>query len=127
MSKRYVEQLVEAWEEGYKKGFVTFWVLMALHDGPKHVQQVHHYIIAGDIATNITVDEKSLYRSMAKFAKMDLIDSERIASTSGGPANKVYHLTDTGREALQLFVQRNIVDVFMQEEFKKIIQEIQDE
>lgn len=122
-----MEQLVEAWEEGYKKGFVTFWVLMALHDGPKHMQQVHRYITAGDIYTNITVDEKSLYRSMAKFSKMDLIDSELVASKSGGPATKVYHLTDTGREALQLFVQRNIVDVFMQKEFRKVIQEIQDE
>lgn len=122
-STTYVEQVVTAWEDGYKKGLLTFWVLMALNDGLKHVQQVKEYI-EQSMNTNLTVDEKSLYRSMSRFKKMELIYSQDQPSESGGPAFKVYALTETGRRALKLFSERNIEDVFLTPTFQQAIKRI---
>jgi DNA-binding PadR family transcriptional regulator len=119
----YIEQVVTAWEDGYKKGLLTFWVLMALQDGEKHVQQIKHYI-EETMQTNLTVDEKSLYRSIGRFKKMDLISSQDQPSDNGGPAYKAYVLTATGRQALKLFCDRNILNVFLTPSFKQAIERI---
>ena len=117
-NQSYVTQIVEAWEDGYKKGLLTFWVLLALHNGPKHMRQIKQYIEV-DSQSNLTVDEKSLYRSMSRFQKMDLLDSYKEQSSAGGPDFKVYRLTDVGHEALRLFYQRNIKQVFLSDVFEK--------
>ena len=115
-NQTYVNQVVDAWEDGYKKGLLTFWVLLALHNGPKHMRQIKMYI-EHECHTNITADEKSLYRSMSRFQKMDLVSSYKQQSDAGGPDYKVYQLTKSGRQSLQLFYQRNIADVFLTNEF----------
>lgn len=115
-NRSYSEQVVEAWEESYKKGLLTFWILLALHRGPKHVRQIKQYI-EEEIPTNLTVDEKSLYRSITRFKKMDLLTSGDVPSVNGGPALKVYTLAPSGEQALRLFFKRNIADVFLSKEF----------
>lgn len=117
-NQSYVEQVVDAWEDGYKKGLLTFWVLLALYNGPKHMRQIKQYI-ENDSASNLTVDEKSLYRSMSRFQKMDLLTSYKEQSDAGGPDFKVYRLTDAGHEALRLFYRRNIENVFLTKVFEK--------
>lgn len=112
----YVNQVVYTWEENYKKGLLTFWILLAIYNGPKYIRQIKTYI-ESDIATNLTVDEKSLYRSTARFKKMDLIVEHEEPSTNGGPALKVYELSQQGREALKLFYEHNIKQVLQTEQF----------
>lgn len=112
----YVNQIVYAWEDSYKKGLLTFWILLAIHNGPKYVRQIKTYI-ESDMATNFTVDEKSLYRSIARFKKMELIVEHDEPSTRGGPTLKVYELSPQGREALKLFYERNIKQIFLTKQF----------
>ncbi len=119
----YSEQVVEAWEETYKKGLLTFWILLALHRGPKHVRQIKQYI-EKEITTNLTVDEKSLYRSITRFKKMNLITSEDVPSEKGGPALKVYSLAPPGDAALKLFYERNIESVFLSNKFNEETKEL---
>lgn len=122
-NRLYSEQVVEAWEETYKKGLLTFWILLALHRGPKHVRQIKQYI-EEEIPTNLTVDEKSLYRSITRFKKMNLLSSEDVPSLNGGPALKVYALAPPGEQALKLFYQRNIADVFLSKKFHNEVKEL---
>lgn len=114
---RYVDQVVDAWEDGYKKGLLTFWVLVALHNGPKHMQQIKHYIEV-EAPSNLTVDEKSLYRSLTRFRKMDLLEAHDSPSQNGGPPLKLYGLTPVGKDALRLFYERNIGQVFLTKQFQ---------
>jgi DNA-binding PadR family transcriptional regulator len=122
-NRTYDEQVVEAWEETYKKGLLTFWILLALYRGPKHVQQIKRYI-EEEVPTNLTVDEKSLYRSITRFKKMNLITSDDVPSEKGGPALKVYSLAPPGDRALRLFYKRNIANVFLSKEFNKEVKEL---
>ena len=118
VQKRYVEQVVDAWEEGYKKGLLTFWVLLSLHNGDKHMQQIKLYIEA-ETSSNLTVDEKSLYRSLTRFRKMELVTTYDMPSQNGGPPLKVYGLAPPGHAALKLFYERNIAQVFLTKQFDK--------
>lgn len=112
----YVNQVVTSWESEYKKGLMTFWILLALHDAPKHVREIK-YFIEEDANTNLEVDEKSIYRSVGRLRKMTLIVAKDVESTSGGPALKVYSLTTEGQQALEQFYQQNIKRVFLTQEF----------
>lgn len=114
----YVDQVVDAWEEGYKKGLLTFWVLLALFSGPKHMREIQQYIEI-DSVSGLSVDEKSLYRSLGRFRKMELISSFRQRSSAGGPDLKVYQLTTTGEAALRLFYERSIKSVFLTDAFAR--------
>ena len=102
----YIDQVVTAWEGTYKKGLLTFWILVSLHNGEKHVGTVKEFIENNN--TNITVDEKSLYRSLVRFKKMDLLLVRQQQSSSGGPALNIYSLSASGRIALKKFYVRNI-------------------
>lgn len=87
------------------------------------MRQIKQYI-EEEMPTNLTVDEKSLYRSITRFKKMSLLTSEDVPSQSGGPALKVYTLAPPGEQALRLFYQRNIADVFLSKEFREEIKEL---
>lgn len=117
-NKTYVDQVVEAWEEEYKKGLLTFWILLALHDSPKHVREIKEFIET-DARTNLSVDEKSVYRSVGRLRKLDLISSSEVDSSSGGPKLKVYGLTSKGSQALGQFYKNNIKRIFQTEEFAR--------
>lgn len=125
-NRTYSEQVVDAWEETYKKGLLTFWILLAVYRGPKHVRQIKQYI-EEEIPTNLTVDEKSLYRSITRFKKMNLLTSDQIPSQNGGPALKVYSLAPPGEQALKLFYTRNIETVFLSKEFHNEVKELRNE
>lgn len=122
-NRLYSEQVVDAWEDNYKKGLLTFWILLALHRGPKHMRQIKQYI-EEEIPTNLTVDEKSLYRSITRFKKMNLLTADDIPSQNGGPALKVYSLAPPGDQALRLFYKRNIANVFLSQEFNNEVKEL---
>lgn len=112
----YIEQVVDAWEDGYKKGMLTFWVLLGLFNNPKHVRQIQQYVEI-DSVSGLSVDEKSLYRSLSRFQKMELVDSVRQRSSAGGPDLKVYRLTAAGEAALRLLYERSIKNVFLTDAF----------
>lgn len=88
------------------------------------MRQIKQYI-EEEIPTNLTVDEKSLYRSITRFKKMDLLTSDDVPSQNGGPALKVYTLAPPGEQALRLFFKRNIADVFLSKEFMKESKELE--
>lgn len=117
-SKTYVEQVVIAWESEYKKGLMTFWILLALLDGEKHVREIKQFI-EHEAVTNLEVDEKSVYRSVGRLRKMGLLSSREIESQNGGPRLKVNDLTSDGQAALSQFYQHNIEQTFLTEEFKE--------
>ena len=112
----YAEQVVETWESEYKKGLLTFWILLSLYDGEKHAREIKQFIEC-DATTNLEVDEKSVYRSVGRLRKMGLVEHRQVESLNGGPKLKLNTLTSDGYAALQLFYRRNIRRTFLTEEF----------
>ncbi len=102
-----INELLNAWEETYKKGQLTFWIFLALKESNKCVEDIKEFVEKMSRGT-MSCEEQSLYRNLRKFQHLDIVayESKRV---SKGPDRKYYYLTDIGNELFKRFVERNIM------------------
>ena len=107
MAEETVLALLDQWESVYKKGLLTFWLLLLLHERPMYAFEMGQELDTISRGT-ITADEKSLYRALRGFEAMGLVESIWQPSDVG-PRRRYYHLTRLGTDLLRRFAQRNIL------------------
>ncbi len=113
-----VDQLLENWEEVYKKGLLSFWILLLLCDRRSYAYEMAAAI--HDLSQEtILVDENSVYRALNRFESLGIVKSEQEKSQLG-PARRYYSLTDAGLELLERFITRNI-EIFQTPAVKAMI------
>ena len=119
----YQQNLLDGWEEVYKKSQLTLWIMFALKDGEKYMADIKEFILR---ATNgiLSADDQSMYRALRRFHDVELVDFTTEAG-DGGPDRKIYKLTSTGSAVLKAFVQRNITKVIFKPEVRKLISAIE--
>jgi len=102
----YKTKLLTNWEETYKKGQLTFWILLALKDKSIYVSEIKDFI---ESITNGTIscEDQSVYRALRKYYDLEIVDYE-LKKGNKGPDRKYYFLTTIGKELLSEFTQRNI-------------------
>ena len=112
------KELLEAWEEIYKRGHLTFWVLLSLWRQPleygdivKRIDELSH--------GTCQVTEQSLYRALRRFDDAKLINVQ----PGKDKRSKMYALTLTGRLVLQHFTQRTI-QPFYNSPMEQLVKEI---
>jgi PadR family transcriptional regulator, regulatory protein PadR len=106
-----IDELLLQWEGVYKKGLLTFWVLLLLRDRPMYALEMGQEL--GEVSHDtMSVDERSLYRALRRFEWAGFVSSEWQPSDIG-PRRRYYHLTTLGDELLKRFAQRNIL-LFME-------------
>ena len=116
-----VNSLIDQWEANYKKGLLSFWILLALSERPTYVYEMKERIenLSQD---SISADENSLYRALRRFAHSGLVASELVPSDLG-PPRRYFTLTTAGNELLKSFIRRNIL-VFETQPVQDAIQHI---
>ena len=119
MPQTTLEGLLSQWEENYKKGLLSFWLLLLLAQRKAYPYEIKSAISEMSHAT-INADENSIYRSLNRLADFGVVDSERMPSDSG-PSRRYYFLTELGRELLRKFITRNIL-VYEQPDVAELIQ-----
>lgn len=102
-----IEELLNAWEETYKKGQLTLWVFLALKEERKCVEEIKEFVERMSEGT-MSCEEQSLYRNLRKFQHLEIVTYES-KKVSKGPDRKYYYLTETGEELFKRFVERNIL------------------
>ena len=102
-----VETLLDQWESVYKKGLLTFWLLLLLHERPMYAFEMGPELEKVSQGT-VTADDKSIYRAMRRFQAMGLVESTWEPSDVG-PRRRYYHLTPLGTELLHRFTRRNVL------------------
>jgi DNA-binding PadR family transcriptional regulator len=107
VDKDTLDTLLEQWESVYKKGLLTFWLLMLLDERPMYVLEMGEALVEASQGT-IAADDKSLYRALRRFEAMGLVESTWQPSDVG-PRRRYYHLTELGLALLRRFIQRNIL------------------
>jgi len=112
-------ELLQAWEDTYKKGQLTLWVFLALKEGRKYVDEVKAFVEEKSQNT-MTCEEQSLYRVLRKFEHLGVLSHE-LRKGNKGPDRKYYYLTDLGIQLVDRFVQRNI-HLFFNQEIKSILE-----
>lgn len=104
--KKYLDDLLEAWESTHKKGQLTFWLLLSLRDQPRYVGEIKEFVISTGRGT-LTCEEQSIYRALRKFYDLEIVDYE-LREGFKGPDRKYYFLTKIGIRLLKAFIERNI-------------------
>ena len=106
MANDDIGQLLNKWEETYKKGLMSFWILLLLHE-----RSSYPYEMSAEVAKisqdTISVDDNSIYRALNRFESVGIVKSELRQSTTG-PQRRYYSLTEKGKTLLTEFIQRNI-------------------
>ena len=106
MAQNDIDYLLSQWEETYKKGLLTFWLLLLLAQRKAYPYEMKSAII--DLSQNtISAEENSIYRALNRLAQYGIVESEmRLSET--GPNRRYFSLTDDGKELLVRFITRNI-------------------
>lgn len=112
------DELLNAWEETYKKGQLTFWIFLALKESNKCVEDIKEFVEKMSEGT-MSCEEQSLYRTLRKFQNLEIVEYESIR-VSKGPDRKYYYLTETGNELFRRFAERNIL-LFTKETIIKLL------
>tara|TARA_R110002051_G_scaffold181774_1_gene251251 strand:+ start:18462 stop:18836 length:375 start_codon:yes stop_codon:yes gene_type:complete len=120
-TKNYDTELLTAWEETYKKGQLSFWMLLSIHSQSRYVEEIQECIKE---LTNgyIDCEHQSIYRSLRKFHKLEIVDFE-LKPGHKGPDRKYYFLTKLGKKLLREFTARNI-NIFYDKKIKNLLKEI---
>lgn len=106
MAKNDMDDLLTKWEETYKKGLLSFWILLLLYERPSYPYEMSAEIMKISQGT-ISVDDNSIYRALNRFESVGIVKSE-LQQSSTGPQRRYYSLTNTGKALLSAFIQRNI-------------------
>ena len=107
MSPDNLEQLLTQWEGTYKKGLLSFWLLLLLSQ-----RKAYPYEMKAAIEelsqSSISADENSIYRALKRLAQSGVVDSE-VQPSESGPNRRYFFLTNLGQELLTRFISRNIL------------------
>ncbi len=117
----YEQQLLEGWEEIHKKSQLTLWIMLALKDGPKHMAEIKSFM-AEATGGLLEADDKSMYRALRRYHEGQLLDFV-LEAGQGGPDRKQYFLTESGRNILDAFAQRQILQIFYRPEIRKLLEQ----
>jgi PadR family transcriptional regulator PadR len=117
---KYEQKLLDGWEEVFKKGQLTLWIMLALKDGPKHMADIKQFIHSATNGT-LSADDKSMYRALRRYYDAELLDF--TTKSGNGPDLKIYSLTKIGHKVLSNFIKRNITTVFYEPAIKQLIEE----
>ncbi len=88
-----------SWEDVYKKGIVTFWVLYYLSQKQYDAGTLYTLISANDASLN----EHSMYRLLRRLYDVGLLEQTRKEGR-----NKYYTISEKGKNILNTFTARNI-------------------
>lgn len=101
-----ISDLLTKWEESYKKGLLSFWILLLLYE-----RSSYPYEMSAEVAKisqgTISVDDNSIYRALNRFETTGIVKSE-LQQSNTGPQRRYYSLTSMGKHLLTEFIQRNI-------------------
>jgi len=101
-----ISDLLGKWEETYKKGLLSFWILLLLYERPTYPYEMSAEVAKISQGT-ISVDYNSIYRALNRFESVGIVQSE-LQQSNTGPQRKYYSLTSTGKDLLTEFTRRNI-------------------
>ncbi|OGO42251.1 MAG: hypothetical protein A2W36_03680 [Chloroflexi bacterium RBG_16_58_14] len=123
-STDHLDDMLQKWEEVYKRGLLSFWLLLLLSQRPAYPREIDQ-ALAEISLDSISADDNSIYRALSRFEDMGIVSSE-LQQSELGPPRKYYKLNEMGLRLLAGFIQRNIL-IFEDPKVKEQIQAVLDE
>jgi PadR family transcriptional regulator PadR len=119
MDQTNLDTLLAQWEENYKKGLLSFWLLLLLAQRKAYPYEIKAAINTMSHAT-INADENSIYRALNRLADSGIVASQ-VQPSGTGPNRRYFFLTGLGQALLTRFITRNIL-VYQQPDVAELIQ-----
>ena len=123
-STDHLDDMLQKWEEVYKRGLLSFWLLLLLYKHPAYPREIDQALAEISLGS-ISADDNSIYRALSRFEDMGIVSSE-LQQSELGPPRKYYKLNEKGLQLLAGFIQRNIL-IFEAPKVKEQIQAVFDE
>jgi PadR family transcriptional regulator PadR len=111
MAASDLDEVLNNWETVFRRGLLTFWILLLLEDHSSYPYEMNDEIGRLSQGT-MSADGNSVYRALRRFERLGLVDSE-LRPSDTGPDRRYYALTEGGRRVLARFAGRNLA-VFQQ-------------
>lgn len=108
----YERKILEGWEEIYKRGLLTMWLLLAVRDQDRYAAEIAEFVTTYTNGT-MTFDDRSLYRAMRRLDDLELVKDKELPGTRTGADRKYYRLTATGAKVLDAFLDRHIRGIYL--------------
>ena len=108
----YERKLLAGWEEIYKRGLLTMWLLLAVRDQPRYPAEIAEFIntmTQGKMAA----DQRSLYRAMRRLSDLELVETSDQPGRRTGADRRYYQITRTGQRVLDAFLDRHVRGIYL--------------
>ena len=111
MIEKNIKKTMKVWDKEYKKGFTSYLVLLLLKNSPMYGYQLKNELEA---LTNkvVTYQEGGIYQVLKKLKGNGFLTSQSEKS-SKGPDRKIYSLTESGEQLLDLFTSQYVLPIHM--------------
>lgn len=117
-SELKLKEHLSNWESVYKRGLLTFWVLLLLDEKSSFPYEMNQEIESISKGT-MSADGNSIYRALRRLEGMGLVTSAMEESNSG-PDRRYYQITHDGKELLKTFISRNLMIFHEQSVFDRM-------
>jgi DNA-binding PadR family transcriptional regulator len=108
----YERKLLSAWEEIYKRGLLTMWLLLAVRDQPRYQAEIAEFTTTMTNGT-MTADHRSLYRAMRRLSDLELVETTDKPGRRTGADRRYYQISKSGRRVLDAFLQRHVRGIYL--------------
>jgi PadR family transcriptional regulator PadR len=104
--KRNLEKVLRIWSREYKKGFLTYFILLMLKE--KHMYGLEISEKLKEYSdNNVTLDGSNIYQILKKLRKLRMVTIKKVSS-SKGPTRKYYYIEKNGLKALRIFTEEYV-------------------
>jgi len=102
-----LEEFLKIWSREYKKGFLTYFILLLLKENPMYGLEIADNLkeIMGG---SVRLHGSNIYQILKKLKKNGMVSSKRKNSIKG-PARKYYYIEPNGIRLLQIFTEKYIL------------------
>jgi len=108
----YERKLLSGWEEIYKRGLLTMWLLLAVRDRPRYPAEIAEFINTTTRGT-MAADQRSLYRAMRRLNDIELVETSDQPGRRTGADRRYYRITRSGQRVLDAFLDRHVRGIYL--------------
>jgi DNA-binding PadR family transcriptional regulator len=108
----YERRVLDGWEEIYKRGLLTMWLLLAVSERARYAPEIATFL-AERTGGTMAADNRSLYRALRRLVDVGLVQDVGRPAERTGADRKYFSLTESGERVLDVFLERNVRAVYL--------------
>jgi PadR family transcriptional regulator PadR len=104
-----VETVLKSWAKEYKKGFISYFILLFLKERPMYGFEISKQLM-GITDSGLIFQESGIYQILKNLQKNGMVSFEWQKS-SKGPQRKCYIISDEGNDLLERFTKEYLLPI----------------